>query len=128
SRGRDDAQRAQFAGQLSKNLIGPTSDVRSRAEPVQTDASQFRRTVEDVTEFMEKQGRIPSTVWLGSTPIPPEMFLQGLAEAAKLFSSGKKLPETITLKPAKLATARYVADDDSRLWGWIIFPPGFRAP
>jgi hypothetical protein len=24
--------------------------------------------------------------------------------------------------------AKYVAEDAPRLWGWVIFPPGFRAP
>ncbi|HTU91711.1 MAG TPA: hypothetical protein VMF69_16630, partial [Gemmataceae bacterium] len=43
--------------------------------------------------------------------------------------SGKAMPETIDIKPAKLAAARYVSDDDpKKLWGWVIFPPGFRAP
>ena len=39
------------------------------------------------------------------------------------------MPETIEIKPAKLAAVRYVADDDpKKLWGWVIFPPNFRAP
>jgi hypothetical protein len=39
------------------------------------------------------------------------------------------LPATIEVKPAKLGAAKYVADDDPKaLWGWIIFPKGFRAP
>ena len=29
---------------------------------------------------------------------------------------------------ARLAAARYVADDSPSLWGWIIFPEGFDAP
>ena len=33
------------------------------------------------------------------------------------------------MKPAPLAAARYVSDDDpKKLWSWVIFPPGFRAP
>jgi hypothetical protein len=27
-----------------------------------------------------------------------------------------------------LAAAKYVADDSPDLWGWVIFPPNFRAP
>jgi hypothetical protein len=41
---------------------------------------------------------------------------------------GRPAPKTIEVKPAKLASAKYVADDDPKLWGWVIFPPGFRAP
>jgi len=32
------------------------------------------------------------------------------------------------MKPAKLLTAKCIADDAPNLWGWVIFPPGFRAP
>jgi hypothetical protein len=52
-----------------------------------------------------------------------------LARIAQLRLTGKEFPETIAIKPAKLAAARYVSDDDpGKLWGWVIFPPGFRAP
>ena len=37
-------------------------------------------------------------------------------------------PESVHLAPAHLAAGRYVADDSPDLWGWVIFPPGFRAP
>ena len=30
--------------------------------------------------------------------------------------------------PAKLVAARYVSEDGGHLWGWVIFPKGFRAP
>jgi hypothetical protein len=38
------------------------------------------------------------------------------------------MPEHITLEPARLAIASQVADDHPGLWGWVIFPRGFRAP
>ena len=38
------------------------------------------------------------------------------------------MPDSITLTPATLAVAKNVANDDPRLWGWVIFPRGFRAP
>jgi len=34
----------------------------------------------------------------------------------------------VTLPPARLAAARYVADDSPKLWDWVIFPEGFDAP
>ena len=37
-------------------------------------------------------------------------------------------PPKIEIRPATLAAAKYVADDDPQLWCWVIFPPGFRAP
>ena len=40
----------------------------------------------------------------------------------------KEMPEKIEVNAAKLRDAKYVSDDDPKLWGWVIFPPGFRAP
>jgi hypothetical protein len=115
--------------ELKTTPLGPTGRVPLLAETVTTDASQFRRTSVDVADFLRKQGRIPTAVWLGSRPVPPEAYLTALARIAQALLDGKPMPETIEVKPAKLAAARYVADDDPRrLWGWVIFPPGFRAP
>jgi len=92
---------------------------------VTIDRGQFTRTAADVADHLTKNGRIPSTVWLGSTPIPPEAYL---AVLARLIAADKPLPEQIEIAPATLAAAKYVADDGPNLWGWVIFPPNFRAP
>jgi len=107
---------------------GPSSPVAPLAEAVTTDDSQLARTAADVASYLKKQGRVPASVWLGSTPVPPESYLRALAEVVPLLAEGKPLPKTIEVKPAKMAAAKYVADDDPKLWGWIIFPKGFRAP
>ncbi|MHB1424955.1 MAG: polysaccharide deacetylase family protein [Gemmataceae bacterium] len=108
--------------------LGPTGRVPLLSEAITTDASQFRRTCRDVADYLEKHGRIPSAVWLGSRPVPPEAYLAALARIALLRLDGKAMPESIEIKPAKLAAARFVSDDDpKKLWGWVIFPPGFRA-
>jgi len=41
---------------------------------------------------------------------------------------GKAAPAKIEIAPARLAAGDHVAADDPKLWGWIIFPKGFRAP
>ncbi len=107
---------------------GPTSPSPPLTEPLTTDWSQFIRTTADVADFIDKEGRVPGTVWLGSKPVPPEAYLRALAGVVPDLIDGKKPPETVELKPTELATAKYVADDDSKLWGWVIFPPGFHAP
>ncbi len=123
------------AGQADKTAFvlqgspwGPTGLVPPLREPVTTDADQLRRTAKDVASYLAKHGRIPSTVWLGSTAVPPEAYLAALARVVRDLGDGKPFPETIELRPATLAVARYVADDGPNLWGWVIFPPGFRAP
>ncbi len=108
---------------------GPSNPVTPLTDAVTTDASQFARTAADVADYVKKQGRVPTSVWLGSTPVRPESYLRALAEAVPLLADGKPLPAKVEIKPARFAAANYVADDDpQKLWGWIIFPKGFRAP
>src|SRR5262249_31927602 len=107
---------------------GPTSKVQVMKESVTTDDSQFTRTCEDVADYMKKHGRIPGIVWLGSEAVSPEAYLRSLAKVAIGLIEGKKVPAKIEVAPTKLAVAKYVSDDDPKLWGWVIFPPGFKAP
>jgi hypothetical protein len=114
---------------LAKSPLGPTGRVPALSETITTDSSQFRRTCRDVSQYLDKHGRIPSVVWMGSRAVPPESYLSALARLTLLRIEGKAWPERIDINPAKLAAARYVSEDDpKKLWGWVIFPPGFRAP
>jgi hypothetical protein len=109
--------------------FGPTSVSPVVADGTTTDWSQFSRTAADVADFVRKQHRVPGTVWLGSKPVSPEAYLRALAPVALDLMDGKQPPKTIEMKPAKLKAAEYVSDDDpKKLWGWVIFPTGFRAP
>jgi hypothetical protein len=114
--------------ELKTTPYGPTGQEPPLGEGVSTDASQLTRTSRDVAGFVRKQGRIPSAVWLGSVAVPPESYLAAVARLVPDLLEGKPLPEKIDIRPAKLSVARHVAEDDARLWGWVIFPPGFRAP
>jgi fermentation-respiration switch protein FrsA (DUF1100 family) len=122
------ASRAPAAVTLRDTPVGPTHRPPLLSAPVTTDRSQFTRTAADVADFLAKQGRIPSTVWLGSTPVPPEAYVAALAKVVAAVADGKPIPDEIELAPATLGAARYVADDGPNLWGWVIFPPNFRAP
>ena len=114
---------------LNDTPFGPTSDSPLMpADGVVTDWSQFGRTAGDVVDFVRKQHRIPGTVWLGSKPVSPEAYLKALAPIALDLLDGKQPPDEITLKPATLKAADYVSADDPKLWGWVIFPPDFKAP
>jgi hypothetical protein len=107
---------------------GPSSTGPAFAGAVTTDWSQFCRTAADVRDYLRHHGRVPSSVWLGSTPVPPEAYLGALARVLTQMIDGKPVPATVEVSPARLAAAKYVADDDPKLWTWVIFPPGFRAP
>lgn len=107
---------------LGPTLASPDHDT------VQSSLSQFARTAADVADYLERQGRVPNAVWLGSTPVSPESYLVTLAATARAICDGAALPETYEFKPARLDAAKYVSADDPKLWGWVIFPPGFKAP
>jgi hypothetical protein len=113
---------------LAGTPLGPTGIVTPLAGPVTTDWSQFQRTCADVEHYLKKHERLPSTVWLGSQGVPPDAYLASLARVAPALLEGKEPPTAIEVKPARLAVAKYVSADDPKLWGWVIFPPGFRAP
>jgi hypothetical protein len=114
--------------ELKETPYGPTGRVAVLKEAVTADASQFRRTSKDVASYLKKHGRLPGHVWLGSTAVPPQAYLKALAGVARALLEGKGIPENVEVKPAKLAVAKHVAEDDPRLWGWVIFPPKFKAP
>lgn len=113
---------------LKQTPLGPASPVAGMTKPVSTDASQLLRTAKDVADYLDKEGRIPPAVWLGSQAVPPEAYLQALAKVALEILDGKPVPATLVVEPANLAAANYVAEDAPDLWNWSIFPPGFRAP
>jgi hypothetical protein len=114
--------------ELTGTPYGPSGPAAGLTAPITTDASQFTRTAQDVSDYLRRHGRVPTTVWLGSVAVPPESYLVALAGVVREQIDRKPVPEAITLKPARLAAARHVADDGPHLWGWIIFPRGFRAP
>jgi hypothetical protein len=108
--------------------LGPTGRVPGFVDQITSDWSQFQRTVADVESYLEKHKRIPSAVWLGSVAVPPEAYLNSLATVARDLIDGKSHPDKIEVKPAKLVVSRHVSEDGDHLWGWVIFPKGFRAP
>jgi hypothetical protein len=113
---------------LTDSPLGPSSWVAPATEELGTDSDQLLRTARDVDDFVRKQGRMPTSAWLGSLAVPPEMYMRTVADAALLLLDDKPLPDTARLKPARLRVADHVAEDGPQLWGWVIFPRGFRAP
>lgn len=122
------AGRTPEAVALKGAPYGPSSASPVLSEPLTTDWSQLTRTAADVADCLRKRGRVPTTVWMGSVGVPPEAFLAALARVVPDLVDGKVAPATVEVRPARLAAAKHVADDGPNLWGWIIFPKGFRAP
>jgi peptidoglycan/xylan/chitin deacetylase (PgdA/CDA1 family) len=113
---------------LDGTPTGPAVLTSAIQQPMEVPWSQFSRAVLDVADFLEKEKQIPSEVWLGSKPIPPESYLVAIAHVTSRLLVKAEPPETVEIAPAKLAAGKYVADDSPDLWDWVIFPPGFHAP
>ena len=113
---------------LKGTPVGPSQAGPELKEPVTTTWSQFTRTAADVQDHLDRHGRVPSTVWLGSVPVPPEAYLRTLARTYADLAAGKEPPTTVEVRSARLAAADHVQADNPKLWGWVIFPRGFRAP
>ena len=113
---------------LERTPYGPASTPEPLAARLVVPWGQLARTVPDVQDDLDRTGRIPSAVWLGSQSIPPESYLVGIAQAVQSLMQKGQLPDSVIFAPARLAVADYVADDSPDLWNWVIFPHGFHAP
>ena len=113
---------------LNRTPYGPASAPEPLTAKLVAPWGQVARTVLDVQDDLDKTGRIPSAIWLGSQSVPPESYLVGIAQAAQSLMQKTQLPDSITFAPARLAAANYVAEDSPDIWNWVIFPHGFHAP
>jgi hypothetical protein len=113
---------------LERTPYGPASAPEPLTAKLAAPWGQVARTVLDVQDDLNKTGRIPSAIWLGSQSVPPESYLVGIAKVAQSLMQGGQPPDTVTFAPARLAAADYVADDSPEIWDWVIFPRGFHAP
>lgn len=107
---------------------GPASPGPSLPSSLQVPWEQFSHSALEVADFVRRNKRLPGAVWFGSAAAPPEGYLAALAETVTSLLSQAVRPETVTIPPAHLAAAKYVADDSPATWDWAIFPPGFHAP
>jgi len=113
---------------LPRVLYGPSGTLAPLSAKLVAPWQQVGRTLLDVQDEVDKTGRIPTAIWLGSQYVPPESYLVGIAQAIQTLMQKAELPDTVTFGPARLAAADYVAEDSPDLWDWIIFPHGFHAP
>lgn len=97
----------------------------SVSEPPMVKRSEFLAAVKDVSQFIQTQNRMPDEVWIGAQSISPQAYLATLAFLVGTWD--RKDDYTPLLQGAFLAD-RYVAEDSTKLWGWVIFPEGFHAP
>lgn len=112
---------------LPFTIYGPSLPSPQMIEAVEVTWSQFERSLHDLHAFIQHNHQIPSAVWLGSQPVPPEAFLVAMAKIASMGTNGGLPPGRVTVASARLATEKYVAVDSLEIWSWPIFPPGFHS-
>lgn len=97
------------------------------ARPTTVRQMEFTETVRDVSRFMQSHGRMPDEVWIGAQSISPEDYLATLGAAIENWREydGNTI---LSLRRGRFVADRYVAEDSTKLWGWVIFPEGFHAP
>jgi hypothetical protein len=109
-----------------ETIDGPSEPGPALTAPISVGWSQYSRTVKWAIDYAGHHHRIPSTIWLGSTGVPPEAFYGSLARVAVDLLDGKT-PETVEIRPVKFTVGARVADDSPKIWGWL-FPEGWHAP
>src|SRR5262249_31790028 len=113
---------------LKQTPYGPSNKAPVLKEAVTTDWSQFTRTAEDVADFLKKQGRVPTSVWLGSKPVPPEAYLRSLGEVVGALLEGRGWRKVGGVGPERFAAGNLVAGVARGWGGGVIFPRGSGAP
>jgi hypothetical protein len=92
----------------------------------------FRDALLDVAHEMHDREHVPSRVFVGAAAVAPADFLRAAAAVVSgMASSGAPaFPDRVTIPSGtRIATERFVARDSPELFGgWVIHPPGFRAP
>jgi len=113
-------------GRFDQTPLGPTEPCSVPSATVTTTWNQFARTAAWVQQSLDVHGRVPPTVWLGTTGVSPESYYAALARVVPQLLDGKT-PESIELRPAKFTVGARVADDSPKIFGWL-FAPGYHAP
>jgi hypothetical protein len=83
-----------------------------------------RQGAKELLDAVHQTGQLPSVVWIAGQPLRPEDFAVTLASVV----AAGHYPAQVPLRQGELEAKKFVADDSPRLWGWVIFPPGFTAP
>ncbi|MFN0108930.1 MAG: hypothetical protein ACKVZH_08745 [Blastocatellia bacterium] len=113
-----------------KPIYGPTRSFTPSVggnKPTTVRLVEFSEAVRDVSRFVQNHGRMPDEIWIGAQSISPQDYLATLGtviEGWKGYDGNLR----VTLRQGRFTADQYVAEDSTKLWGWVIFPEGFHAP
>ncbi|MBS1786999.1 MAG: polysaccharide deacetylase family protein [Acidobacteria bacterium] len=113
-----------------KSIYGPArafSPSMGGSRPTTIRLIEFTEAMRDVSRFIQAQGRMPDEVWIGAQSISPQDYLATLGAVIENWKGyDANLP--VNLRQGHFTAGQYVAEDSTKLWGWVIFPEGFHAP
>ena len=101
---------------------GPLARTESNLRSGEIPKPMFDRARLDAVNFIERNGRLPSEVWIGSERLSLADF------AATLAANEGSTAATITMQKGTLEIEKYVSNDPVKSFQWSIHPPGFSAP
>jgi hypothetical protein len=109
----------------AESARAPSGGMALPAEPAW---SFWVEATRDFLAARARTGRMPSEVWVGGRAVDPVDFAASLSRALLALATEGKAPARWKISGGTWTAGRYVADDSPDLWGWVIFPEGFRAP
>jgi hypothetical protein len=112
--------------------LGPDSSPPPARDEFQVSWPAFRDATTDVLDYVQKNRRIPSRVYVGAEDVAPARFMAGMAFVFRYFRDRGMLPMINNIRlngDVEILPARHIAPDSPELFGgWIIHREGFRAP
>ena len=113
-------------------VLGPDSSPPPAREQFQVAWPAFRDATMDVLDYLQKDRRIPSRVYIGADQVAPARFMTGMVFVFRYFRDHGMLPVTNNISlngDVEILPAGHIAPDTPELFGgWIIHRKGFRAP
>jgi len=101
---------------------GPVSRAESNLRSGEIPKGMFDRARTDTVNFIERNGRLPSAVWIGSERLSLADF------AATMAANEGSAAPMVTVQIGNLEMEKYISDDPVKSFRWAIHPVGFSAP
>jgi hypothetical protein len=99
-----------------------------RDKPVTIPWHAFAAAARDVAAFTRQHKRMPDEIWFGTDSLSPHDYLATVAALIESIGAGNAAPAEVHVVAGRFSSDRHVAEDSTKLWGWVIFPEGFHAP
>lgn len=124
-------KRALPASLRINSLHGPARSYvngAGKTKPATIPWHAFATAARDVAAFTRQHKRMPDEIWFGTDSLPPADYLATVASVLESVAAGNAVPAEVRVVEGRFTSDRHVAEDSTKLWGWVIFPEGFHAP